>query len=292
LFDAFRAEGSSDSLSKKEEALSKLNDEELLDLARSVSENSVGSDASRKNLIKMVKGSLSVEEIKQKVNEKKSSLKMKTPRDRASIMGAVGQAFLIVYGIVSYLVFFFSVYNPVYYPLSPTYFQTNAILGMTSAVFFFVFTILNFSSMIASRQRLLGNRLGIVNGLTGVVASIFGVVYYLAMFFGLTYQIVEISPGSFQTSFTLLGNLLPVVYTLLISSTMILIGVFFLLYRKQISDSELTLVTGIIYIFAGSYGVSLSSIVSYYYVYIIEPPLFIMAGAFGLACFLARKLVQ
>ncbi len=163
---------------------------------------------------------------------------------------------------------------------------------MTVAALFLVFTVLNMSSMIALQQRLSGNRSGIISGSIGLVASIFGLIYYLATFFGLTYETVEVSPGYFQPRYTALGDLLPVVYAALIASAMILIGVFFLLCRKQLSDSELSLVTGIVYIFAGSNGVSLASYLSYFYVYTVEPALFIMAGALGLACFLARKLVE
>jgi hypothetical protein len=278
---------------QKEEALSRLSDRELLDLARSVSGNYVVSDAGRKNLIKIVKGSLSLEEIKQKVNEEKNPLKTKTKRGKAFIMGGVAQAFLVIYGIAAYMIFFVSVYSPMFFPyMSPAYMQSNAILGMVVAAFFLIFTVLNLSSMIALRQRLSGNRSGMISGSIGLVTSIFGLIYYLATFLGLTYETVEISPGSFQTSYTLLGNLLPFIYSALIASTMILIGVFFLLYRRQLSDSELSMATGIIYIFAGSNGVGLAPYISYYYVYVVEPALFIMAGALGLACFLARKLVE
>ncbi len=110
--------GGPDLVSQKEEALSRLNDRELLDLARSVSQNYVVKDTSRKNLIKIVKESLSVEEIKQKVSERKSPLKTKTKRDRAFNIGAVGQAFLVIYGIAAYVMFFVSAYSPIVYTLT------------------------------------------------------------------------------------------------------------------------------------------------------------------------------
>jgi hypothetical protein len=250
------------------------------------------SDASRKNLIKIVKGSLSLEEIKQKVNEARNPLKTKTKRDKAFIMAGVAQAFLVIYGIATYVIFFVSVYAAVVYPYQLSYIQSNAILGLVAAAFFLIFTVLNLSSMIALRQRLSGNRSGMISGSIGLVSSIFGLIYYIATFLGLTYQTVEISPGNFQAIITLLGNLLPVIYTALITSTMILIGVFFLLNRRRLSDSELSMATGIIYIFAGSSGVSLPSYFSYYYATFAEPTLFIIAGALGLACFLARKLAE
>jgi hypothetical protein len=65
-------------VSQKEKALNKLNDRNLLELARSVSKNYVDSGTSRNNLVKIVKASLSIEEIKQKINQTKSPLDTST----------------------------------------------------------------------------------------------------------------------------------------------------------------------------------------------------------------------
>jgi hypothetical protein len=263
-------------MSQKEGSLNKLDDGRLLELARSVSKNYVDSGTSRNSLIKIVKASLSIEEIKKKVAETMNPLEKETGRDIAFTLGAMGQVFLLIYGIANYLLFFAPLYLPPVYLYSDTYVQRNAVLGTIGAVLFLIFAVLNMSSMIALRARLSGNRAGVISGSVGLIASILGMLYYLATILGVTY-------------YNELSIILPVMYAVLIASTMVLIGVFFLLYRRRFSDGDVSMAAGIVYIFAGSTEVSILSYPVYYSAYVVNPPLFLVAGALGLACFLARR---
>jgi hypothetical protein len=277
-------------VSQKEEALNRLDDMRLLELARSVSKDHVDSGTSRNNLIKIVKASLSIEEIKQKINQIGNPPSTSTVRDKAFTIGGIAQVFFVIYAVVFYIASFVSA-SP-YYGYSVESIRANAILGIGETVFFLVSTILNMGSMIALRERFSGNRVGMISGSTGLVTSVLGMLYYLATILGLTYEIIGPVSGYQQVSYNLLGNLLLFAYLMLVSLTVALMGVFFLLYRRRLPDGDVSLAAGIVYIFAVLAVPYLFISIGYYPAYFTSPILLIMAGALGTVCFLARTSLE
>ena len=74
---------------KKEEILKKIDDEDLLRLAKSVLDDSAKSETGRSELTKMVKNSLSVDETEKRIRELKNGAKISGRVDAA----ALGQTF-------------------------------------------------------------------------------------------------------------------------------------------------------------------------------------------------------
>lgn len=286
-------------MSQKEEALNRLGDRELLELARSTSKDKIDDGTSRSSLIEIVKASFSLKEIKQKVDQIRNPLKTSTVRDKAFTIGGVGQLFLIIYGIASYLIAVISSTLVSLYGLygELSRIKAYAVFGIIGITFFFVFSLLNMSSMVSLRVRFSGNRLGLIIGSIALAASILPMSYHVATLLGLTYEIVTPSIGTEYVSYNVLGTFLPYASAVLMQLTFTLIGVFFLVRRKRFPDGDISLAAGIVYIFAGSLGVNPYIGYpyigySYFSVFFTVPFLVIMAGAMGAASFLARKAVE
>ncbi len=280
-------------MSLKDDLLEGLNEAELLQLARSVSKTSVDEDTSKRVLIKLVKGSLSAEQIKQRVNQTRSPRSVKRWNMNALFLGGVAQVFLIAWGFSGILISIAypnTSYEVFYVGVA---FQTLSILSIIGTALLLVFAVLHMGSMVAIRRRVDGDRMGVVSASAALVASIVGVLYYVLTYLGLTLDIHYNPDGSVSsTSINALGAGVPVAYNLLLTVTMILVGVFFLVCRESFSNAELWMVTGLLYVLAGAFQLGYTSPYYFMYVYLASSAMFIVVGVMGAICFFTGKYAK
>jgi hypothetical protein len=284
-------------MSQKEKFLSRLDDTELLELAKSVSKDQIDSRTSRNNLIKIIKASLSLEEIKDKVNGTGNPAKIIAPRSKAFTLGGAGQFFFVMYGIV--LLIYVSL-PPIFYSEPFNLFaipvwiiQEVAVFDLTEASLLMVFAVLNMISMTALRGEFSGNKTGLISGSVALASSTLAMFYSVATILGLTYTLVA-QPFIGWANYNLLGTFLQVFKVALMMLTLALIGVFFVVHYRQLPGGNISLVAGFMYMFASIQSVSYFLDYGYYYVYsnaFFPFPLFlsVIAGALGAGCFLAQK---
>nr|MDO8132957.1 hypothetical protein [Candidatus Njordarchaeum guaymaensis] len=260
-------------MSKKDELLQELDFSVLIELAKSVSESPIKSNATRSDLLKIVKESLSVEEIKRKVKD----IDVGRPSGELTRgelrVGGVGQVFLAISGMMSPIGYF------VAYGLGGTAdYRGLAPSGLISSIMFLVFAILLRVSIARITWKLGGSGSGTAASLFALIAAITGLVYYILTILGVT--TVEYFMGYYTLN--ALGVMLMLSYILLTGIAITLLGVFFLLYREYSPNSELWMAGGIIYIIAGASYLGLTSSL-----YISATPF--VAGIIGATCFLARR---
>jgi hypothetical protein len=174
---------------------------------------------------------------------------------------------------------------------------------MAGAALFLGFAILHTGSMIIIRRRIKGNRMGTVSALIALVSSIVGILYYIFTLLGLTYSVSQY--GIFYAiRLNELGVIIPFVYNLLLSVTMIMVGAFFLIYREHFASRGVLIITGFLYVLLGAFALgyipvpppsgiflAITSPLSYnliYQVFVVNSPLFIAAGVMGATCFSTR----
>jgi hypothetical protein len=287
---------------QKEEYLSRLDDSELLELAKSVSKDQIHSRMSRDNLIKIVKASLSLEEIKQKVNGNGNPARIIAPRSKAFTLGGDGQLFLVMYGIVSLI--YVSLPPIIYFPPSGvsgipmTVIQEVAVFDFTEASLLMVFAVLNMISMRALRREFSGNKTGLISGSIALASSMLAMFYSVATILGLTYTVVVPPPGLEWVNYNQLGTFLQVFNAALMMLTLALIGVFFVVHCRQLPGGNISLAAGFVYMFAcflylfvSIQGLSYLLVYGYYYAYsnaFAAVPI-VIAGILGAGCFLAQK---
>ena len=258
-------------MSKKEEALRNLSDDQLIAVAASVSGPPISSKTSRGELIKIIKNSLSLQEIEEKSGHRLRETNIALISGNELRLGGVGQVFLAasfaLYGILGLYI-----YSPVMYNF---YQQSMAPFGIASSALLFIFAILLGLSMFKVAAKLRGNVVGEAGSLLGFAAALTGIVYYVSILSE------TISGGGVLYSYTpdVLGLLLAIMFEVFLGSTWVLLGVFFLMHHNQSMNSGLWQTTGIVYIIAGSIG--LNSIM-----YPLVPVLIVLAGFMGATCFL------
>ncbi len=282
-------------MSPKDELLKDLDRIELLRLVKSVSKTPVDEKTSKRDLIKIVKSSLSIEETKQKVEEIESTLRAKHWARNEAFIGGIGQVFLTVWGFTGALMYIgLSFFFPSVVGATPI--QTLSFWSMIVAAFFLIFAVFDIGSMLIIRRRLNRNRMGIIAASTALVTSVVGILYYMFDYIGLTYDINYSPYGYYYTTINALGIAIPFVYNLLLAIAMILTGVFFFFHRGCFSNMELSIVAGLLYVLAGAFQLSYSqsSVFSFSYafisyVFVVSSPLFIVAGVVGTSCFFATR---
>jgi hypothetical protein len=283
---------------QKEELLSRLDDRDLLELARSVSKEQIDSRTGRNNLIKMVKASLSIEEIKQKINGTGGPAKIIAPRSKALTLGGSGQFFFVMYGIVSLI---YASLPPIIYAepftlsgIPVTIIQEVAVFDFIESGLLMVFAVLNMISMTALRGEFSGNKMGLISGSIALASSTLAMFYSIAT----TYVNTVIPPGLNEPpNYYLLGTL-QVFTSVLMMLTLVLIGVFFVVHHRHLPGGDICLVAGFAYMFACFVSLSvsiqsLSYLLDYGYYYAgsntFVPVPSVIAGALGAGCFLAQK---
>jgi hypothetical protein len=283
-------------MSQKDSELSKLSDRQLLEIARSVQGDDVRSDMSRNDLTKIVKGALSLEEIKQRSLRARGTL----PQQIDSGIGtnglkvaAAAQVFLVVWSFANLLVNIADEYISTTTIIAPVITssqiaQLENLLSIVASLFLIPFALLHLGAMIKMRPVFSGNRLGISGGLVALFASLSGTVSFVIAFLGLNYETIELpSIGTYQEP-SLLGIVAPILYEVLLVAAVLLLGLFFLLNRKRFFGDDLWFATGMVYLFAASaiftiYYIGLfSSVVEY-------SPLLLIGGVMGITCFISRK---
>jgi len=264
-------------VSKKDELLQGLDSGALLELAKSVSGSPIKSGATRANLLKIVKESLSVEEIKRKVKQMKRGPEAEELTRDELTSGGVGQLLLAISGAINVIAYFVTLMVGG----TLNYYQAIAPWGLVSSVIFLIFAILLRVSIVKIAWKLGSSGVGTATSLFGLIAALTGIVYYVLTILGVTtVQYFGVSGG-----LNILGLVLAISYTLLVGITMALLGVFFLLCREYSPSSELWMAGGIIYIVAGASEFSLLSSL-----YLPAAPF--VAGIIGATCFLARKAAR
>jgi hypothetical protein len=288
-------------LSQKEKFLSRLDDTELLELAKSVSKDQIDSRIGRSDLIKIVKAYLSLEEIKQKVNGTGNPVKISAPRGKAFTLGGAGQVFFVLYGIAALI--FMSLPPTLYYGMligsvavirgGALFASAEASLPMVFVVLngeaslLMVFAVLNMISMTALRKELSGNKTGLISGSIALAYSTLAMVYSIAT----TYANTVTPPGLNEPpNYYLLGTL-QVFTSVLMTLTLALIGVFFVVHYRHLPGGDISLVAGFVYAFAGILYFYFLLGYGFYFAYLFpfESPLSIVAGSLGAACYLAHK---
>jgi hypothetical protein len=260
---------------KKDELLQGLDLEALQRIARSVSSSPIKSGTSKVELLKIVKESLSTQEIKDKLKQVQGGAKFKlTGYDLKA--GGIGQVFLAVFGALNTLAYFVLLMTGG----TIDYYRNLAPWGLIGSILLLVFAILLRVSIAKITWKVGGSRIGTLTSLFAYIAAIIGIVYYVLTLLGIT---TIATFGS--SSLNLLGYLLVLSYTILIGMTMALLGVFFLLYREYSPSRELWMAGGIIYIIAGASEFSLTTSL-----YIPTAPF--VAGIIGAACFLAKEALK
>jgi uncharacterized membrane protein len=256
--------------SKKDELLQGLDSSALLKLARSVSESPVESGTTRAELVKIIKGSLSVEEITMKLKQEEGASKVYGLTGTELRMGSVGQVFLTVYGLIS------TFNNPAFTSLIGAYgyYQTSAIWGLIGSISFLLFAVL-LTVSILKIPREIGGRAGRVTCLLGTVAAIVGIILNLL---GLAGTAESIYQG-------LVSLILSILDSWLVGATLTLFGVFFLACQKHFSNGDLWTASGVLYIVSGG---SLFGIVGL----LVGPSASFVAAIFGAVCFRSAKPME
>ena len=275
-------------MSQKDDVLSRLSDRQLLEMARSVQGDDVRSDMSRNDLIKMVKGSLSLDEIKQRSQKARSSVAQQTsPTIEIPGMkiGAIAQVFLVIWSVALLLIDVAEGYisSSMIYQSSV---QVEALLAIPVSFILIIFAVLDTGAMVKMRSALSGNRIGVSGGLVTLFASLAGTLYDALSFSGLTTQSIQFD-GVTEQMATLAGILTLYLYEVLLGLAILLVGLFFLVNRKRFLSDDLWLATGIVFLIIASSQFGLIYISTFSIVIQYNGAL-IAAGAMGAACFMSQ----
>lgn len=273
--------------SQKERILSRLSEGRLLQLARLVSQTPIHAATSKEELINMIKGSLSIEEIKDQINwieNAPQSLVAPKGFGNELIIGGIGQVFLIVSTLVFNLGYYASSYQSG--SLTPTQgIELLGFWGIVGSVFLITFAILFLASMLVGRWIFSGNRVGLASGVVAFVASMINMSFYVLTFFGMTYLPWYYIPGSYS----LLGLVMVFLVSIFRGLAFVAVGAFFLVNYKRFPNGGLWMGTGILYMIAASNELSFQAIIYSYYPigFISFMPMAI--GALGASCLFTSK---
>jgi len=275
-------------MSQKDDVLSRLSDRQLLEMARSVQGDDVRSDTSRNDLIKIVKGSLSLDEIKQRSLKARSAVAQQNSPDikiGGMKIGAIAQVFLVIWSIALAAVNVVDSYISSTIPFFTTI-QSEALLSIPVSLILIIFAFLDIGAMAKMRSALSGNRIGMIGGIVALFASLTGTLNYGLTYLGLTVQMVPFDGGTEEIA-TLAGIITPFLYDILLGLAMLFVGLFFLVNRKRFANDDLWLATGIVFLIIASSQFGLIY-VSYLSLVIQYNGILIGAGAMGAACFMSQ----
>jgi hypothetical protein len=220
---------------KKDELLERLDSGILLKLATSVSQFPIEGGATRAELIKIIKDSLSVEEIvrKSKQSQGASQLDLTGAELKA---GAVGQVFVAISGAIST----FGYYVVLTSPSVLSFYQLFAPWSLVSSVLVLLFAVL-LTVSVRKMPREIGGRVGKATCLFGMITAIMGIVIY-------SLAIVNILDLSYTGASILM---LSISISWPLATALVLLGAFFLVCRKYTGSSDLWIASGVLYIVSG-----------------------------------------
>lgn len=256
--------------SKKDELLQRLDSSVLLKLARSVSESPVESGTARAELVRIIKGSLSTEEITRKLKQEKMGSKDYRLTGAELKAGGIGQVFLAIsaaMNILAYLENSTILYIDFFWPwaiLLP--YMAFPLWGFLSSIFVLLFVILLTVSMV-KMPRKIGGSVGRATSLFGMIAAIDGIILYSSVNLGLV-----------QFYLSDINVVLAMAYGPLLGVAMALFGAFFLVCHKYSGSGDLWIASGVLYLVNG--GFLLEMALSPF------PSASIIAAIFGAICFL------
>jgi hypothetical protein len=141
--------------SRKDELLEGLDSGVLLKLATSASKSPIESGATRADLVKIIKGSLSAEEIVRKLKQDKGTSRLYELTGAELTVGAVGQVFLAISGVIST----FGYYVALVSSSLLNFYQVFAPWGLVSSILVLLFAILITVSIMRIPQEI-GGRVG------------------------------------------------------------------------------------------------------------------------------------
>jgi hypothetical protein len=258
---------------KKEELLERIDSDTLLRLAESVSESPMKSDLTRAELLKIVKESLSIEEIRRKAKLMGGSPKSGKLTERELTAGGVGQISLAISSAISNVAYYLTLMG------SADYRTTYGAWNLVGSAFFVVFVILLAVSVVKITRKIGGGRLGAAICVLGSITATIGVLIFGLMALGI---LVEYS---LYGGVSVLYMVLMISYAWLLGITVILFGAFFLVCREFAPSSELWLAGGVLYIVSGAAEFSIYSLVY------PQNTLF-TAAVIGAVCFLMKKVAK
>ncbi len=185
------------------------------------------------------------------------------------VAGGVGQALLIINQVMS---LFFALFTSSYYSIDtlfPAYIANDFI--------FLAFAILLLFTTRRVAHRFGGSRVGTVAAVLGIITAVMGIMFDVFSIIWIT-----ISSYLFLTSGPEL--IMTILVDVFVGLTMVLLGSFFMVYRRYVSNSGLWMATGIVYIIVGALDLSVM-------LAIVGTILMIVAAIMGVVCFFLSQVL-
>ncbi len=223
--------------------------------------------------------------------------------------GAIGLALLSMVPIlmnlgdrIAYRVFWSTGGVNESYDLRNLYYSTFGIVAFSV---FLIFAILLLISTRRAAPRFEGSNLGKVGAVFGVTTALTNVIYYLFFILGISLDSVPYDGGLYYyLTPNIIADIMLLVTLGLFGSTMVIIGIFFIIYRKNFSYRGLWIATGIAFIIVGGlefvqrYYTSMWEYIGWIIIEsgisipLIEDGLIFVAGILGARRFLAGKPLE
>jgi hypothetical protein len=258
--------------SRKDDLLRRIDSDSLLRLARSVSESPVENGVARAELLRIVKESLSVEEIQNRAKMMEVDPDSQVFTEDELVSGGVGQVLLGVSGATGTIGYYLAITS-----MGGDPYSTIAVWDFISSILFLIFAILTTVSVRKMTGKLGGSRVGTATCVFGLITAIIGLLFYGLAILG----VVDISPYIGYNS-NILYVVLLVSFSWLVGLTMALLGAFFLMCREHSPNRELWLAGGILYLVAGASELGITSL-------LIFPVVSLIAPTIGAVCFFTGK---
>jgi hypothetical protein len=203
--------------------------------------------------------------------------------EKEFVAGGAGQILLAVAQGISLLFMPFLLLSFFYY-----YSSFSFITDIVTYSIFLAFAILLLATMPKAARRFNGNQVGTVGAIFGLIAAVMGIVYDILSVMGVTWTYFSYWNGYSYTYYSYLNNLgliMLILIEVFVGLTMVLLGSFFIVYRKYLSDGGLWLATGIIYIIAGAFDFTVV-------LTIVGTILTIVSAIMGAVCFFGSRALQ
>jgi hypothetical protein len=259
---------------RKDELLGHVDSDTLLRLAESVSESPMKSGVTRAELLKIVKRSLSIEEIRRKAKQMGGGPQSGELTRRELMAGGVGQILLAVSGVVDTAGFLTAIYLGLGYR---TIYGFSEPASLVSSVIFLVFVLLLMVSIVRITRGIGGRGLGAATCLFGLAAALTGIICGVLLTLTPPQEYYGVGLGN------VLVGVYIVIYPAFVGITMTLLGAFILTCREYSPNSDLWMAGGIVYIVSGG---SQFSIIASYYI----PIGAFVSGIIGAICFLTKRV--
>lgn len=188
--------------------------------------------------------------------------------------GGIGQALLIINQVMGIL----------FSRMTFSYYGISAIVYIVNDFIFLVFAILLAVSTVRATRRFGGSRVGTVAAVLGIFTGTMSIILDVFL------SVYLASLGALYFMYVSLLLLIANAISAFIGLTMLVIGTFFIKYRKLLSRSGLWMSTGTVYIIAGAlYLVSLTTILAP--LLNVAATVTILAASMGVVCFFLTKAV-